>query len=91
LRSKLDRRERLAAAWFGPKGFASVVYGLLILDAGLERSDELFHLVALVVAASILAHSSTDVVIARWFEPGTGPGDVIPSGDGPDTPLPPLP
>jgi len=91
LRSKLDRRERLAAAWFGPKGFASVVYGLLILEGGLEQSDELFHLVALVVAASILAHSSTDVVIARWFEPGTGPGDVIPSGDGPDTPLPPLP
>lgn len=76
LRSKLNRRERLAAAWFGPKGFASVVYGLLILEAGLARSDELFHLVALVVAASILAHSSTDVVIARWFEPGTGPGDT---------------
>lgn len=79
LRSKLDRRERLAAAWFGPKGFASVVYGLLILEAGLPHSDELFHLVALVVTASILAHSSTDVVIARWFEPGTGPGDTAPT------------
>jgi hypothetical protein len=50
-----------------------VPYGLLILEAVLPRSDELFHLVALVVTASILAHSSTDVVIARWFEPGTGP------------------
>lgn len=40
---------------------------------GGPRSDELFHLVALVVTASILAHSSTDVVIARRFEPGTGP------------------
>ncbi len=79
LRSKLDRRERLAAAWFGPKGFASVVYGLLILEAGLTRSDELFHLVALVVTASILAHSSTDVVIARWFEPATGPEDTAPT------------
>ncbi|CAM5500761.1 peptidase [Streptomyces badius] len=26
-----DRREKLTAAWFGPKGFASVVYGLLVL------------------------------------------------------------
>ena len=73
LRSPLDRKERLAAAWFGPKGFASVVYGLLILEAGLASSDELFHLVALVVVASILAHSSTDVLVARWFEPGPAP------------------
>jgi NhaP-type Na+/H+ or K+/H+ antiporter len=31
--SRLDWREWVAAAWFGPKGFASVVYGLLILGA----------------------------------------------------------
>lgn len=73
LRSKLNRKERLASAWFGPKGFASVVYALLILEAGLARSDELFHLAALVIAASILAHSSTDVLVARWFEPGPSP------------------
>ena len=73
LRSKLNRKERLAAAWFGPKGFASVVYALLILEAGLALSDELFHLAALVITASILAHSSTDVLVARWFEPGPSP------------------
>ncbi len=65
--SALDHRERIVAAWFGPKGFASVVYGLLILSSGIVRSNELFHLVALVVSASIIAHSSTDVVIAHWF------------------------
>lgn len=65
--SRLDRRERLAVAWFGPKGFASVVYGLLVLEAGLNRSDELFHLIALAIIASILAHSSTDVLVARGF------------------------
>lgn len=70
LRTSLGAKEWLAAAWFGPKGFASVVYGLLILDAGLARSDALFHLVALVVVGSIIAHSSTDVLVARWFEPG---------------------
>ncbi len=83
LRSKLNRKERLAAAWFGPKGFASVVYALLILEAGLALSDELFHLAALVIAASILAHSSTDVLIARWFEPGDGEDERRePPGDG---------
>ena len=65
--TRIGRRKFLAAAWFGPKGFASVVYGLLVLQSGIVRADEVFHLVALVVAASILLHSSTDVVVARRF------------------------
>ncbi len=67
LRSYLPLSQRAVAAWFGPKGFASVVYGLLILEAGVPRADEMFHLVALVIFASILAHSSTDVPIAHAF------------------------
>ncbi|QYG94125.1 sodium:proton antiporter [Iamia sp. SCSIO 61187] len=74
-RSGLTRKEWYAAAWFGPKGFASVVYGIIILEAGTGRSDELFHLIALAVVASILAHSSTDVLVARRFAepPPAGP------------------
>jgi len=62
--------ELLAALWFGPKGFASVVFGLLVLHSALPNADHLFHLVALVVAASILAHSSTDVLVARRLAAG---------------------
>ena len=72
LRTNMPAKERAAAAWFGPKGFASVVYALLILEAGLALGDELFHLAALVVTASILAHSSTDVLVARWFQSDDG-------------------
>jgi NhaP-type Na+/H+ or K+/H+ antiporter len=61
-------REQFAAMWFGPKGFASVVYGLLVLASGIAAADELFHLVALTIVLSILAHSSTDVLIARTFD-----------------------
>ena len=68
-RSPLDLRERAAAMWFGPKGFASVVYGLIVLESGIELSDTLFHLVALVIVLSILAHSSTDVLVAKQFDP----------------------
>lgn len=65
--SGLPSPERAVAAWFGPKGFASVVYGLIVLESGIDRADQSFHLVALVIFASILAHSSTDVPIAHWF------------------------
>jgi NhaP-type Na+/H+ or K+/H+ antiporter len=66
-RSGLTRREQVAAMWFGPKGFASVVYGLLVLEAGLAAGDVIFHLVAATIALSIILHSSTDVVVANSF------------------------
>ncbi len=63
--TELAWHERLLAGWFGPKGFASVVYGLLILQAGLTQ---LAHLVAVSVAASIFVFSSTDILVSRWYE-----------------------
>ncbi|MDY7087206.1 MAG: cation:proton antiporter [Actinomycetota bacterium] len=71
LRSGLDMREQAAAMWFGPKGFASVVYGLLVLESGIGAADEIFHLVALTIVLSIVLHSSTDVVVARGFDEQT--------------------
>ena len=66
--TEMSGREIAAAAWFGPKGFASVFFGFLILSAGVPNAEHLFHVLALVVALSIIAHSSTDVLVARWFE-----------------------
>jgi sodium/hydrogen antiporter len=80
--SGLDWREQAAAAWFGPKGFASVVYGILILKAGIVRGDELFHLLAVVIAGSIIAHSSTDVMVARWFQKAEAEPAELPSSRG---------
>ncbi len=68
LGSRLSMREQAAAMWFGPKGFASVVYGLLVLGSGTARADTLFHLIAITVVLSILLHSSSDVLVARWFD-----------------------
>jgi sodium/hydrogen antiporter len=68
LRSGLGTREQAAAMWFGPKGFASVVYGLIVLESQIGAADEIFHLVALTIVLSILAHSSTDIVVARAFD-----------------------
>lgn len=70
--SPLDRRERGAAAWFGPKGFASVVYALLVLQGGMDNAAHLFHLLSLVIVASMALHSSTDVWIGRWFSAPEG-------------------
>lgn len=63
----LTRLEWLAAAWFGPKGFASILYGLLVVQSGLPQGLQIFRLVAVTTILSIVAHSSTDVVVARVF------------------------
>jgi sodium/hydrogen antiporter len=65
--SPLPRDQKVAAAWFGPKGFASVVYGLLVLESGAPEAQEEFAIIAAVVAVSVLVHSSTDVPVARWL------------------------
>jgi sodium/hydrogen antiporter len=67
-RAKLPRRELYAAAWFGPKGFASVVYGLLVLQSGIPSAGTVFELVALAIAVSIVAHSMSDVPVAKAFD-----------------------
>ncbi|MGP8298289.1 cation:proton antiporter [Streptomyces inhibens] len=67
LGTRFPRREKLVAAWFGPKGFASVVYGLLVLQSGIPQAEKAFTLIAVCIAFSIIAHSSTDVPIARAF------------------------
>ncbi len=86
VRSGIPARQQAAAMWFGPKGFASVVYGLLVLESGVADADEIFHLVALVIVLSILAHSSTDVLVARQFR-----GADLPPARSPDQPRPSLP
>jgi NhaP-type Na+/H+ or K+/H+ antiporter len=65
--SGLTRKEWLAAAWFGPKGFASLLYALLMLHSAVPGRVALFQAVALVIVLSIIAHSSTDVAVARVF------------------------
>ena len=65
--SGLSRKELYAAAWFGPKGFASVVYGLLVLHSGIPQAQQAYELVAVCIGLSIVAHSSTDVPVAKLF------------------------
>ncbi|HET7321436.1 MAG TPA: cation:proton antiporter, partial [Longimicrobiaceae bacterium] len=67
LGNALPWRQRVVAAWFGPKGFSSVFYAMLVLEAGIPHARFLFHVAAAVIAASMIAHSSTDVLAAKWL------------------------
>ncbi len=65
--SQLHRKELATVAWFGPKGFSSVVFGILVYTSSVPDAHVLAELVAVTVVLSILVHSTTDVAIAKWF------------------------
>jgi NhaP-type Na+/H+ or K+/H+ antiporter len=89
LGARLSRRERYAAAWFGPKGFASVVYGLLVVQSGIAAAGTVFELVALTIAVSMIAHSMSDVPVAKAFDVQEIAGLPADQPDRPDHPDPP--
>ncbi|MGA8986512.1 cation:proton antiporter [Aeromicrobium sp.] len=81
--TSMERREKLAVAWFGPKGFASVAYAVIVLSSGITDADHVFTVVAVTVLVSVLAHSSTDVIIAKWLNGDSPPTSHTPTSDSP--------
>lgn len=53
--------------WFGPRGLASILFGLLLLEEEFEAADELFAVVAWTVALSVLLHGATAAMGARRY------------------------
>jgi NhaP-type Na+/H+ or K+/H+ antiporter len=58
----------LFLGWFGPRGLASILFALLVLEeAGIPLSDEILQITILTVALSILAHGITAAPASRWY------------------------
>ncbi|MGB1015307.1 MAG: sodium:proton exchanger, partial [Nannocystaceae bacterium] len=54
--------------WFGPRGLATVLYGLLILEEyATPHSDELFTVAILTVLFSVVAHGMSAAPGARAY------------------------
>ena len=61
------------AGWFGPRGLASIVFAVLVLEGSeLEHVDLLVITAIITVALSVFAHGMTAVPLttayARWFD-----------------------
>lgn len=67
-RSKMAIEHRLFIAWFGPKGVASMLFALFVLNSQSPERSLVFDIAAFVILASILAHGLTDTLGARWIE-----------------------
>ena len=63
----MPRSHKAFIAWFGPKGVASMLFALLVLDASVENGSLIFDAASFVILASILIHGLTDTVGAKWI------------------------
>ena len=64
---KMSRSEKLFISWFGPKGVASILFALFVLDSTAEDRTIVFEVAAFTVLASILLHGLTDTLGADWI------------------------
>ncbi len=54
--------------WFGPRGLASILFVLLILDqSGIKHQSDLFTTVVVTVVLSVVLHGMTAGPAARWY------------------------
>lgn len=67
LRSGLPLEQRAFIAWFGPKGVASMLFALIVLNSQVPERGLVFDVAAFVVLGSILAHGLSDTAAARWI------------------------
>jgi len=54
-------------AWFGPKGVATMAFGLFVLGSAVPDGERIANLAALAVLVSIVAHSLTDHPGVQWI------------------------
>lgn len=59
--------------WFGPRGLASMVFGLLLFqEEALESPDDLFSVIVLVIVTSVVLHGATAAPLAHryaaWYD-----------------------
>lgn len=57
--TKEPLHHKLFMGWFGPRGLASIVFAIMVINAELDHADHLANVVALTVAASALLHGLT--------------------------------
>ena len=64
----LPRPHRWFIAWFGPKGVASMLFALLVLDSAAPHDELVFEIASFAILSSIAAHGLSDSLGARWLE-----------------------
>lgn len=67
LPATVSRRARAFVGWFGPRGLSSLLFALLLVNAGVPGAEQLLAIVGLVVFVSVVAHGTSATPLAAWY------------------------
>jgi sodium/hydrogen antiporter len=54
-------------AWFGPRGLASLLLALLVVQAGMAGGETILAIVGVVVTVSVVLHGITATPLSSWY------------------------
>ena len=60
-------QSRLFLGWFGPRGLASIVFAIIVINKGLPQGDFMAMVVVCTVFLSLLAHGISANPLAAWL------------------------
>lgn len=63
----IDHKGKLFMGWFGPRGLASIVFVVMIMDKDLPSNSEISTVVVLTILLSVLAHGFSANPYANWL------------------------
>ena len=78
--------DKLFIGWFGPRGLASIVFGVIVVEAGgLPHTSALMVALTTTVALSVIAHGITAAPFAKryaaWHAESASPMESAPTPD----------
>ncbi len=65
---------RLFLGWFGPRGLASLVFAIMVINAKVPHAEVLALVVSLTVILSLVAHGMSANPLAKWMGDKEGSG-----------------
>lgn len=78
-KSHADRRSKSLIIWYGPRGLSTILLVLVPVFAGVNGSEELFHISTFVVLLSIALHGGSMMLGTRGQKPRRMPDDEAPT------------
>lgn len=67
IKTRISLKEKLFIGWFGPRGLASIVFAIIILDIGLPNKEKIILTIVCTILISVLAHGFSANPLIKWL------------------------
>ena len=65
--ANISRRARAFIGWFGPRGLASLLFALLVVNNGVPGGEGLLAVTGMVVIVSVVLHGASAAPLSAWY------------------------